>query len=90
MYREDVKQAAVARWQAEHLAPAASLVAVAAAAADIASATDRLNETVAYARASARSWADIGRAAGMSRQAAHERWGRSRYRTTLQTGSSRE
>ncbi|WP_345054267.1 hypothetical protein [Arthrobacter methylotrophus] len=34
----------------------------------------KLARTVVAARAVSASWADIGRAAGMTRQAAHERW----------------
>ena len=34
----------------------------------------RLNKTVAAAKSVGASWADIGRAVGISRQSAHERW----------------
>jgi len=36
----------------------------------------RLNDAVAAARADGASWADIGRATGLTRQSAHERWSR--------------
>ncbi|MER7244652.1 hypothetical protein [Kribbella sp. NPDC000426] len=49
-------------------------VSRAAAAVDAARAL--LDEEVAAARAAGSSWADIGLAAGISRQSAHERWGR--------------
>lgn len=48
----------------------AQLVALAAALDDAAAVG------VAGIRASGRSWADVGRATGMTRQAAHERWSR--------------
>jgi hypothetical protein len=34
----------------------------------------RLGKTVAAAKSAGASWADIGRAVGISRQSAHERW----------------
>ena len=43
--------------------------------ADIRAAQLRLEEAVLAARAAGASWAQIGDATGMSRQAAHERWG---------------
>jgi hypothetical protein len=47
---------------------------VARAAQDAESATARLTAAVATARRQGASWAQIGERAGMSRQAAHERW----------------
>ncbi len=43
--------------------------------ADLRSAQRRLEDAVLAARDAGASWAQIGDAAGMSRQAAHERWG---------------
>jgi hypothetical protein len=47
---------------------------VEAAARDDAQAGRRLDKTVAAAKAAGATWADVGRAAGITRQAAHERW----------------
>jgi hypothetical protein len=58
-----------------HLPPA-SLAEVRAAAEDVHKADYRLDEAVARARADGCSWADVGDAAGITRQSAHERWGR--------------
>ncbi|WP_404316273.1 AsnC family protein [Prescottella equi] len=61
-------------WKA-HVAPVEALAAVAAAATEARKARLRLDTVVAEARAVGASWADIGRAAEISRQSAHERWG---------------
>jgi hypothetical protein len=58
-----------------HLPPQ-SLADVREAAGDVHKAQDRLDEAVQRARADSCSWADIGDAAGITRQSAHERWGR--------------
>ena len=52
-----------------------ALQALARSSADIGAAQLRLEEAVLAARAAGASWAQIGDATGMSRQAAHERWG---------------
>jgi hypothetical protein len=58
-----------------HLAPLDAAVAgVKAAAHEYAQAGNRLDKTVTAAKAAGASWADIGRAVGISRQSAHERW----------------
>lgn len=57
-----------------HIAPSQSILGVEAAAKEHRQSTHRLDKTVAAAKAAGASWADIGRAAGISRQAAHERW----------------
>ncbi|MGW4125786.1 hypothetical protein [Nocardia sp. NPDC004711] len=44
------------------------------AAAEVTDAQARLTEAVQQARRQAASWEAIGRAAGMTRQSAHERW----------------
>ena len=44
------------------------------AAREYTQAGHRLDKTVAAAKAAGASWADIGRAVGISRQSAHERW----------------
>ena len=50
------------------------LADVRAAAEDAHKAEARLNDAVQRARANGSSWADIGDAAGITRQSAHERW----------------
>lgn len=56
--------------------PLPGLADVRAAAGDVRKAEARLDDAVARARAAGRSWADVGEAAGMTRQSAHERWAR--------------
>ncbi len=72
--REDVQDAAVGLWRSEHAFGIDALTEVGAAAAAAAQAKLRLDAAVALARHSGASWADIGRAAGMARQSAQERW----------------
>lgn len=68
-----VEDAIHEEWKA-HIAPSEAVLGVEAAARDHKQAGARLDKTVAAARAAGASWADIGRAAGISRQSAHERW----------------
>jgi len=72
--REDVHDAAVELWRSEHAFGVDALTEVQAAAGAAAQAKLRLDAAVALARHSGASWADIGRAAGMTRQSAQERW----------------
>jgi hypothetical protein len=60
-------------WKA-HIAPPEALRGLEAAAREYNRAGRRLAKTVAAAKAAGASWADIGRAVGISRQSAHERW----------------
>lgn len=60
-------------WKA-HIAPSEAVLGVEAAAREYHQAGHRLDKTVAAAKAAGASWADIGRAVGISRQSAHERW----------------
>ena len=60
-------------WKA-HVAPSEAILGVEAAAREYHQAGHRLDKTVAAAKAAGASWADIGRAVGISRQSAHERW----------------
>jgi hypothetical protein len=60
-------------WKA-HIGPSEALLGVEAAAREYNQAGHRLDKTVAAAKAAGASWADIGRAVGISRQSAHERW----------------
>lgn len=57
-----------------HIAPWTSVEVVEAAAERLAAVGAELDEAVASARRAGASWADIGRAAGMTRQSANERW----------------
>jgi hypothetical protein len=69
-----VEDAIHKEWLA-HLPPPA-LDDVRAAAEDVRKAQAALDDAVARARDIACSWADIGDAAGITRQSAHERWGK--------------
>lgn len=51
------------------------LEAVAKRVGVLAAAQDALDHAVRLARQEGASWADVGMAAGMSKQAAHQRWG---------------
>jgi hypothetical protein len=68
-----VEDAISEEWKA-HIAPSDSIVGVEVAAREYNQAGHRLDKTVAAAKAAGASWADIGRAVGISRQSAHERW----------------
>ncbi len=70
---EPVEDAICQEWEA-HILPLAGIAGVVTAAREFAQAGQRLDKTVAAAKAAGASWADIGRAAGITRQAAHERW----------------
>ncbi len=60
-------------WQI-HTGPADELHTVELASDDVDDAQHKLNVAVRAARDAGASWADIGRAVGISRQSAHERW----------------
>ncbi len=60
-------------WKA-HLAPLDAVAGLETAAREYNQAGHRLDKTVAAAKAAGATWADIGRAVGISRQSAHERW----------------
>jgi hypothetical protein len=70
---QKVEDAIHNEWKA-HIAPPEALLNLEAAAREYNRAGHRLAKTVAAAKASGASWADIGRAVGISRQSAHERW----------------
>lgn len=59
----------------EHLHTVLPGLAVHDAAQDLAGAREALDQAVATARAAGASWTVIGKAAGLTRQSAHERWG---------------
>lgn len=67
-----IEDAIYQEWRG-HLPPQ-SLADVRAAAEDMRKAEDRLDDAVRRARQDGSSWADIGDAAGIARQSAHERW----------------
>ncbi len=70
---ERVEDAVQDEWMI-HITPSEAILGVEAAAREHRQAGHRLDKTVAAAKAAGASWTDIGRAAGISRQAAHERW----------------
>lgn len=72
--RPEVAEAARAVWQRDHLDPLDVEAEIRAAADARREADARLDVAVARARRLGRSWADIGAAAGMTRQSANERW----------------
>ncbi len=73
-HRKDVEAVVADLWRSEHLFTVGTLDDVAAAAAGVHAARACLDGAVAMARNGGASWADIGRATGMSRQSAQERW----------------
>lgn len=70
---EDVEEFMRREW-VEHVRPLAATGPVRAASAAYEQAGQRLTDAVIEAREAGATWADIGRAAGISRQSAHERW----------------
>lgn len=73
-FRPEVEDAAREPWRLEHVFTTDALGEVAAATSEATAAQRRLEAAVRFARHSGGSWEAIGRAAGMSRQSAHERW----------------
>lgn len=73
-HRLDVEQAVRAVWQRAHLGPIDVDDEIRAAADARRTADAQLDAAVAKARRLGRSWAAIGAAVGMTRQAANERW----------------
>lgn len=71
----DVEAAIRAEWNA-HAGPAIAVVELESAAEALEQAQERLNQRVLQARTAGVSWAKIGDAVRMTRQSAHERWGR--------------
>lgn len=72
--REDVEAAARDLWRAEHAFSQDALDEVESASRLVADARQRLDAAVAFARHGGATWAEVGRAAGMTRQSAQERW----------------
>lgn len=71
---DDVHSAGQAVWWSEHIRDIDAEAEITAALAAIRSAEEQLDRAVLRARSKQLSWARIGSAAGMSAQAAHERW----------------
>ncbi|HVK28569.1 MAG TPA: hypothetical protein VM575_09510 [Nocardioides sp.] len=65
----------VALWKRDHLNAQSALAAIVAARRRAAEIEEELDAAVAAARAAGESWEAIGRAAGIARQSAHQRWG---------------
>jgi hypothetical protein len=72
---DEVEAAIQAEWWDLHAGPYEKLAAVSQTAAAAHKARRQLDDAVSAAREAGASWADIGRAVGISRQSAHERWG---------------
>jgi hypothetical protein len=70
---EDDEALVIDEWR-QHIAPWTAVEEVEEAAAAYAAAARDLDETVRTARRAGASWAAIGRATGMTRQSANERW----------------
>lgn len=75
MLSDELDTLVLADWE-RHTAPTAGTYAVELAAAEVSQAQARLTEAVREARTRGASWEAIGKAAGMTRQSAHERWSR--------------
>ncbi len=72
--RPDVAELVVQEWST-HVVPDEHGRSIRRALAAVADAARTVDLEVAAARAAGLSWADIGAAAGITRQAAHDRWG---------------
>jgi hypothetical protein len=69
----EVEDAVWSEWET-HLEPK-SIIAIREATQAVRDAQARLDAAVRVAMEERRSWTEIGKAAGMKRQSAHERWG---------------
>ncbi|GAB3930634.1 hypothetical protein GCM10011575_47480 [Microlunatus endophyticus] len=72
--REDVADLAVKIWREQHLAIPTALGRLERARWSVESAQRALDAAAVDARTAGASWDAIGRAAGMTRQSAHQRW----------------
>jgi hypothetical protein len=73
-YGDDFEDAARLLWRREHIDAIDATTGIKAAVIAVRSAQDTLDDAVRAARGRGLSWAKIGEAAGVSAQAAHERW----------------
>lgn len=78
----DASTAAHDVWWNEHVSDVDAAAAIGAALAAIRAGEEQLDEAVIRARRNRLSWAKIGAAAGMSAQAAHERWAKREMATS--------
>lgn len=72
--RQDLEEILIDEWRA-HIAPEDHARSIRAALDGVASAKQTLDLEVAAGRTAGLSWAEIGRVAGITRQAARDRWG---------------
>lgn len=72
--RADVEELMLKLWHS-HLEPVNARTAISGAAEEVARATRALDQAVQTGRTAGLTWAEIGQAAGIARQSAHERWG---------------
>jgi phage-related protein len=72
----DKMRSAVGRTQVARKLPGAELAELIAAASELSRAEDRLARALASARGAGASWAQVGDALDISRQAAQQRFGR--------------
>lgn len=70
----ELEELLLAEWRA-HIEPEDPARSIRAALDGVTKAKQLLDMEVAAAHAAGMSWADIGRVAGMTRQAARDRWG---------------
>lgn len=71
---EEFEDAFLLEWQV-HVAPFAALSELDRLVAEHRELGDHIVEKVALAQSSGASWSEVGRAAGMSKQGAQQRWG---------------
>lgn len=72
--RDDVEKVSYELWRSEHTFNVDALGELESAAESLSQAKLRVEAAVVLARHSGASWAAIGRATGMTRQSAQERW----------------
>lgn len=70
----DIEEAFAREWSA-HVEPFAALTELDQLVDELRSVEARINDTVRLARAGGASWSQIGRAVGLSKQGAQQRWG---------------
>jgi hypothetical protein len=86
---DDLEDAARRLWRREHIDAIDATAGIKAAVIAVRSAQDALDDGVRAARSRGLSWAKIGAAAGVSAQAAHERWSKITDSSTSRVTSER-
>jgi hypothetical protein len=86
---DDLEDAARRLWRREHIDAIDAAAGIKAAIVAVRSAQDALDDAVRAARSRGLSWAKIGEAAGVSAQAAHERWSKVTESNTSPLASER-